>query len=62
MLDYRVRFFFIAVQIFFIYNIGTPELLLSFTNPHILSDCSFHPCIRYVSLSRGGIDNKFMFI
>ena len=31
-----------------ILSLGTPELLLSFTNPHVLSDCSFHPCIRSV--------------
>jgi len=24
-----------------------PDLTLSFTNPHILDDVSFHPCVRY---------------
>lgn len=28
--------------------IGTPDLLLTFTNPNTLTDCSFHPCVRYV--------------
>ena len=27
---------------------GTPDLLLTFTNPHVLTDCAFHPCVRYV--------------
>ncbi|KIJ56590.1 hypothetical protein M422DRAFT_148680 [Sphaerobolus stellatus SS14] len=31
---------------------GTPDLLLSFLNPHILSDCSFHPCVRLQRWSR----------
>jgi len=26
---------------------GMPDLTLSFTNPHILDDVSFHPCVRY---------------
>jgi len=38
---------------------GTPELVLSFTNPHILSDCSFHPCIR---LQRWSRDKIFSFV
>ncbi|KAJ1983271.1 hypothetical protein H4R33_004805, partial [Dimargaris cristalligena] len=25
---------------------GTPDLTLTFTNPHILDDVSFHPCVR----------------
>jgi len=39
--------------------LGTPELLLSFTNPHVLSDCSFHPCIR---LQRWSRDKIFSFV
>jgi len=38
---------------------GTPDLLLSFTNPHILSDCSFHPCVR---LQRWSRDKIFSFV
>jgi len=38
---------------------GTPELLLSFTNPQILSDCSFHSCVR---LQRWSRDKIFSFI
>jgi AP-3 complex subunit mu len=26
---------------------GMPDLSLTFTNPHILDDVSFHPCVRY---------------
>jgi len=26
---------------------GMPDLTLSFNNPHILDDVSFHPCVRY---------------
>jgi AP-3 complex subunit mu len=26
---------------------GMPDLTLSFANPQILDDCSFHPCVRY---------------
>ncbi|CAG8606208.1 16239_t:CDS:10, partial [Acaulospora morrowiae] len=26
---------------------GMPDLTLSFVNPRILDDCSFHPCVRY---------------
>jgi len=26
---------------------GMPDLTLSFINPHILDDVSFHPCVRY---------------
>jgi AP-3 complex subunit mu len=28
---------------------GTPDLLLKLKNSHLLTDCSFHPCIRSVS-------------
>jgi len=30
------------------YITGTPDLLLTFTNPHVLTDCAFHPCVRCV--------------
>ncbi|KAI5448830.1 hypothetical protein NCC49_006334 [Naganishia albida] len=26
---------------------GNPDLLLSFANPRIMDNCSFHPCVRY---------------
>eukprot|EP01039_Chlorochromonas_danica_P005400 gene5400-5938_t len=26
---------------------GIPDLLLTFANPYLLDDCSFHPCVRY---------------
>lgn len=26
---------------------GVPDLLLSFKDPSIIDDCSFHPCVRY---------------
>ena len=26
---------------------GTPDLTLLFTNPNLIEDCSFHPCVRY---------------
>ena len=35
---------------FYIYHslfLGMPDLSLSFQNPHILDDVSFHPCVRY---------------
>lgn len=28
-------------------GLGTPDCLLTFTNPHVLTDCAFHPCVRY---------------
>ncbi|KAL1744615.1 Mu homology domain-containing protein [Schizophyllum fasciatum] len=30
----------------------TPDLLLTFTNPHVLTDCAFHPCVRLQRFSR----------
>ncbi|KAF9569449.1 clathrin adaptor, mu subunit [Agrocybe pediades] len=38
---------------------GTPDCLLSFTNPHVLVDCAFHPCVR---LSRWSRDKSFSFV
>ena len=26
---------------------GIPDLLLTFKDPHLIDDCSFHPCVRY---------------
>lgn len=26
---------------------GLPDLLLTFNNPQLIDDCSFHPCVRY---------------
>ncbi|KAH8830552.1 Mu homology domain-containing protein [Flagelloscypha sp. PMI_526] len=31
---------------------GTPDCLLSFTNAHVLTDCSFHPCVRLQRFTR----------
>jgi AP-3 complex subunit mu len=28
-------------------TLGTPDIFLNFSNPQILTDCSFHPCVRY---------------
>lgn len=38
---------------------GTPDCLLSFTNPQALTDCSFHPCVR---LQRWVRDKSLSFI
>ncbi|KAF5322424.1 hypothetical protein D9619_001063 [Psilocybe cf. subviscida] len=32
---------------------GTPDCLLSFTNPSVLVDCAFHPCVRLNRWTRG---------
>ncbi|KAJ8086121.1 hypothetical protein PM082_004941 [Marasmius tenuissimus] len=32
--------------------IGTPDCLLHFTNPQVLADCAFHPCVRLKRWSR----------
>ena len=37
---------------------GMPDLTLSFVNPRILDDVSFHPCIRF----RRWEVRKFMFL
>lgn len=31
---------------------GVPDLALSFTNPDVIDDCSFHPCVRYNRFER----------
>jgi AP-3 complex subunit mu len=38
---------------------GTPDCLLSFTNPQVLVDCAFHPCVR---LHRWTRDRLFSFV
>ncbi|KAF9452005.1 clathrin adaptor, mu subunit [Macrolepiota fuliginosa MF-IS2] len=38
---------------------GTPDCFLSFTNPQVLTDCSFHPCVR---LQRWARDKSLSFI
>lgn len=31
---------------------GVPDLVLSFVNPDVIDDCSFHPCVRYNRFER----------
>jgi AP-3 complex subunit mu len=31
---------------------GVPDLMLTFVNPNLLDDCSFHPCVRYNRFER----------
>lgn len=31
---------------------GVPDLVLSFVDPHLIDDCSFHPCVRYNKFER----------
>ena len=31
---------------------GVPDLSLSFANPGLIDDCSFHPCVRYNRFDR----------
>ncbi|KAH7930265.1 clathrin adaptor, mu subunit [Leucogyrophana mollusca] len=38
---------------------GTPDLLLTFTNPNVLTDCAFHPCVR---LQRWTRDKALSFV
>lgn len=38
---------------------GTPDCVLTFTNPQVMSDCSFHPCVR---LQRWTRDKSLSFI
>ncbi|KAF8227969.1 clathrin adaptor, mu subunit [Tricholoma matsutake] len=38
---------------------GTPDCLLTFTNPHVLTDCAFHPCVR---LQRWTRDKTLSFV
>ncbi|KAK7061349.1 MHD domain-containing protein [Favolaschia claudopus] len=38
---------------------GTPDCLLTFTNPHVITDCAFHPCIR---LQRWKRDSSMSFV
>jgi AP-3 complex subunit mu len=34
---------------------GVPDLALSFANPNLIDDCSFHPCVRYTRFERDKI-------
>ncbi|KAJ7499346.1 Mu homology domain-containing protein [Mycena latifolia] len=49
-----------------IYEQGTPDCLLTFTNPHVITDCAFHPCVRLQrwkrdsSLSASATTARFM--
>ncbi|KAF7330788.1 MHD domain-containing protein [Mycena venus] len=38
---------------------GTPDCLLTFTNPHVITDCAFHPCVR---LQRWKRDSSMSFV
>ncbi|KAJ7047782.1 Mu homology domain-containing protein [Mycena alexandri] len=38
---------------------GTPDCLLTFTNPHVITDCAFHPCVR---LQRWKRDSSLSFV
>ncbi|KAH7916717.1 clathrin adaptor mu subunit [Hygrophoropsis aurantiaca] len=38
---------------------GTPDLQLTFTNPNVLTDCAFHPCVR---LQRWTRDKALSFV
>lgn len=34
---------------------GNPDLLLSFSDPKRMHQCSFHPCVRYVNFRIAGL-------
>lgn len=34
---------------------GVPDLLLTFKDPNLLDDCSFHPCVRYARFEKDQI-------
>jgi AP-3 complex subunit mu len=34
---------------------GIPDLLLTFKDPSIIDDCSFHPCVRYTRFEKDSI-------
>ncbi|KAJ7265853.1 Mu homology domain-containing protein [Mycena haematopus] len=38
---------------------GTPDCLLTFTNPHVITDCAFHACVR---LQRWKRDSALSFV
>jgi len=38
---------------------GMPDLTLTFNNPHVLDDVSFHPCVRY---NRWDVDRVLSFV
>ncbi len=31
---------------------GVPDLTLVFTDPSVIDDCSFHPCVRFVKIAK----------
>ena len=35
-----------------------PDLTLSFVNPKVLDDCSFHPCVRYKKFESERIEKE----
>jgi AP-3 complex subunit mu len=47
---------------------GVPDLALTFSNPDLIDDCSFHPCVRYNRFDRDKVvsfvppDGKVMII
>jgi AP-3 complex subunit mu len=34
---------------------GVPDLLLTFNDPRLIDDCSFHPCVRYAKFENEGV-------
>ena len=34
---------------------GVPDLLLTFNDPCLIDDCSFHPCVRYARFENEGV-------
>jgi len=34
---------------------GVPDLLLTFNDPSLIDDCSFHPCVRYTRYEKDGV-------
>lgn len=34
---------------------GVPDLLLTFNDPYLIEDCSFHPCVRYARFENEGV-------
>jgi AP-3 complex subunit mu len=38
---------------------GTPDLTLTFTNPNVMTECAFHPCVRLQKWTR---DNALSFV
>ena len=40
---------------------GMPDLTMSFVNPRLFDDVSFHPCVRWVALLKNFCENKSFF-